>query len=69
MRTIMHHIALICAVASWYPNGSCQICCETDSIRVCKFHQKCTKDLEEDLEHERDPNRSNPHKEAQNENH
>lgn len=65
MRVFMHHIALICAIASWYPNGSCQICCETETIKICKFHQKCTKDLDDDeRDNERDPNQSNPHKEA-----
>jgi hypothetical protein len=69
MRVIMHHIALVCAVAISHPNGSCQICCETDTVKVCRFQQKCSKEIEDEKpETESRPNRSNPHEEVSNEN-
>jgi hypothetical protein len=68
MRAVMHHLALVCAVTVLHPNGSCQICCETESIKICKFHAKCVKDREDDdSEKERRPNRSNTQREVSNE--
>lgn len=68
MSNTIKSIAFACIIAVLHPNGSCQICCESENIRICKFYTRCAKQQEDEKPDVKfDPNRSDDQQEVSHE--